>query len=333
MEIRNTTQYLMPFSKNGYNVSGCDIYPAYKLPDDRIRIDYKSLAVYLSGHKQVIIDGYIGVFFESIKSRLNTAFEELNLRVNRVNFGDAVKAEVAIEELIRPFMGEEDLIFGTRASIALSDYFDEGKIKKLKQDPGAGLNIIYGAGAQLAGWDGLLVYIDLPKNELQFRARAKSITNLGARQPFDMMNMYKRYYFIDWVRPDLNGFPRTLNIKHGMNNLCFDRKGEKVRKEFISSPGEVRSGPGWKMVELPTHDKHTYRVHRYHFKKEVHIETGNIFNVLSLVEGSSISVITEKGIAQTFHYAETFVVPAATGEYTIRNNADSEAIVVVTFMK
>lgn len=32
----------------------------------------------------------------------------------------------------------------------------------------------------------------------------------------------------DWIRMGLDGKPRPLNIQHGMNNLYFERKGEKV---------------------------------------------------------------------------------------------------------
>jgi hypothetical protein len=51
-----------------------------------------------------------------------------------------------------------------------------------------------------------------------------------------------------------------------------------------------------------------------------------------LVEGESIYV-NAGGNAAAFHYAETFVVPAATGNYEIVNKGDGKAFVVVAQVK
>ena len=583
---RNTTQFLMPYRLLEHVSDGYDIYPSYKLSSDKIYTDFKSLAKRLSSDSTLIIDGYAGVDFAFVKERLASEFQQIGLKVNWVNTEDLFKSESEIDKLIEPFMGDNDSIFGSRATIDLSDYFDQSKLRGIKIGTDTDINIIYGTGAQLVGLAGTVVYIDLPKNELQFRARANFAKNLGTGQVFDMRTTYKRFYFVDWVvlnrhkkqilnqidvivdgqheelitwmegdelraglnkmgkslfrvrpwfepgvwggswikknikgvnpevpnyawsfelitpengvvfesnanllevsfdflmyqegdavlgrhreeygdefpirfdfldtfdggnlsiqchpfleyarkhfgeqitqeetyyildkkndasvylgfqediepeefrtalwdsfnankelditryvqkhsankhdlflippgtihgsgidnlvleisttpyiftfkmydwaRPDLDGKPRPLNIEHGMKNLDFERKGEKVRSELISQPFLLSEGVDWKQYELPTHEEHSYRVNRYHFETDVTIHTEGKFNVLSLVEGSSIEVVTENGSKQIFKFAETFVVPAAAVSYKIKNNSVKEAIVVVAFMK
>jgi len=199
MEKRKTTQFLMPVEKDGAVVNGYDIYPSLKLGSDVISTDLSVLAEKIKGENTVIIDGYVGVYFENFRSLLDSALTALGKTTNWVNVETALKPENEIDELIFPFLGEEDSIFGTRAAIKLEDYFNLDKLNEITPETNADINLIYGAGASLAGWKGKLLYIDLPKNELQFRARAGSIKNLGASQCFDMKKMYKRYYFVDWV--------------------------------------------------------------------------------------------------------------------------------------
>jgi mannose-6-phosphate isomerase class I len=137
----------------------------------------------------------------------------------------------------------------------------------------------------------------------------------------------------DWLRLDLNGAPRAINIEHAFKNLEFARKGASVAAELISQPAVIETGTDWQLVHLPTHQAHLYDVHRIEFESEVLIHTNGSCHVLMLVEGTSVTVHTTDGADQIFYYAETFVIPAAAQAYRITNMGTGTAKVVKAFIK
>lgn len=588
LRFRKSLQFAMP--EKLYDVDAMpgkyQIYPTCTIGENKIFCDYATLAQWIILQKTVVIDGYAGVFWENLQSGLHRYFADQNLKVNWINTNKFLKPVPAIEKLVQPFLGTHDSVWGTKTTLSLIDFFESEKFNSRAPDNAYDLNIIIGSGAALSNWESAVIYIDLPKNELQFRMRAGAITNLGnehAEQPFQM---YKRFYFVDWVvlnqhkkallnridviadgqwvnsihwmfkadltaglntisqsvfrvrpwfepgvwggqwikdhidnlnnevpnyawsfelivpenglvfesngyllevsfdflmfqnaeqvlgkhaakfgdefpirfdfldtwkgdnlsiqchpklqyiqknfgesitqdetyyildcdknakvylgfqedidpeayknsleksltegkaisiedfvqahsahkhdlflipnstvhsagtgnlvleisatpyiftfkmydwvRLDLDGKPRPINIDHAFNNLDFSRKGNRVQQELISKPVVIEEGKNWQLIHLPTHQEHFYDVHRIEFDSQISIETNNVCHVMMLVEGESVLIETQDGKKQEFAYAETFVVPAAAKNYLLTNLGKERAKVIKAFLK
>ncbi|QXV65605.1 class I mannose-6-phosphate isomerase [Mucilaginibacter sp. 21P] len=199
-EVRKTQQFLMPayLSDKPSEKNQYEIYPVEHLGDGKIFSGFSALADYIIDHKIVVIDGFGGVFWDRIQLGLQQCFDEKQLSVNWISASDFLKNSKEVYKLVAPFLGEDNAVWGTKAKLELVDLF-EPAITKQTPENDFPINIMIGTGAALAGWDAPLIYVDLPKNEIQFRMRAGSITNLGSGEIAEPFKMYKRFYFVDWV--------------------------------------------------------------------------------------------------------------------------------------
>jgi hypothetical protein len=136
----------------------------------------------------------------------------------------------------------------------------------------------------------------------------------------------------DWLRLDLNGQPRPINIDHAFNNLYFDRKGSYVQDKLISHPVIENEWKDGRKIKLPTHEEHFYTIDRYEFTGVIQINTYDQCHVCMLVEGDTVEVtVNEKMTA--FHFAETFVIPASVENYSVRYRGNAKAFLVVAYVK
>ncbi|HEY4194418.1 MAG TPA: class I mannose-6-phosphate isomerase [Mucilaginibacter sp.] len=130
----------------------------------------------------------------------------------------------------------------------------------------------------------------------------------------------------DWGRMGLDGKPRPINIDHGKNVIDWSRTPEVVKKELVNAIEPITEGDGWREERTGLHETEFIETRRHWFTKKVHHDTGGSVNVINLVEGREAIVESPKGLFEPYvvHYAETFVIPAHVGEYTIRPHGESE---------
>ncbi len=124
----------------------------------------------------------------------------------------------------------------------------------------------------------------------------------------------------DWGRLGLDGLPRAINIGHGKKNINYSRREKWVEQNLINRIEQIGEGDGWTAERTGLYETEFIETHRHWFTKTVWHHTNGNLNVLNLVEGREVIVESPSGSFEPFvvHYAETFIVPAAVGEYTIR---------------
>lgn len=137
----------------------------------------------------------------------------------------------------------------------------------------------------------------------------------------------------DWMRRDLNGNLRPLNIERAWENLDFTRQEDYVASQLCPQPQTLREGVGWREVVVGTHDMLFYAVHRYEFDQPMEVETEGRCHILNVVEGTAVIVEMANGYRAQFNYAETFVIPAAAQTYRLIPMGDQLCKVVVAFVK
>lgn len=130
----------------------------------------------------------------------------------------------------------------------------------------------------------------------------------------------------DWGRMGLDGRPRPINIAHGKEVIQWERAETWVRKEILNRITPVGAGDGWREERTGLHEREFIETRRHWFTRPVLHHTDGSVNVLNLVEGREAIVESPTGSFAPFpvHYAETFIIPAAVGVYTIRPYGESE---------
>ena len=135
----------------------------------------------------------------------------------------------------------------------------------------------------------------------------------------------------DWDRVGLDGLLRPIHIEDGLANIRWDRTTEWVRENLVNQ-FEVLCATG-DVTEERTglHEFEFIETRRFTQTGKSYHDAGDGFHICNLVDGREAVIESEEGTfaPYTVHYAETFVIPAAAGKYSVRPAAAGEKIVFI----
>jgi mannose-6-phosphate isomerase class I len=136
----------------------------------------------------------------------------------------------------------------------------------------------------------------------------------------------------DWERLGLDGIPRPTHVEHGSKNIQWDRDTPWVEANLVGQVEVLAEREGLREERTGLHALEFIEVRRHWFNEQAEHDTEGTVNVLNLVEGDVVDVVSPSGAFAPFrvHYAETFIVPAAVGPYVIRRTDDSASEVFAT---
>lgn len=130
----------------------------------------------------------------------------------------------------------------------------------------------------------------------------------------------------DWGRMGLDGKPRPISLRHGKEVIQWHRTTKWTEENIINHIEPIGQGDGWCEERTGLDATSFIETRRHWFTSKVEHNTNGIVNVLNLIEGREaiIESPTNAFGSYVIHYAETFIVPAEVGAYTIRPFGESE---------
>ena len=176
----------------------------------------------------LVVDCYPGVYDQELLPNIRkTADFDLVVLMDNI-FYDGEK----ITEIMKPFL-TDDRVRGIYYYGTIMDFIDEEKLNKAIEEVKEAIHsnkkvLVYGFGASLVTDEGLLVYADMTRWEIQLRYR-KGMTNFKCNnEKEDSLRKIKRGYFIEWRIADRHKeglFDRIdyyldTNVENKPNMVC-----------------------------------------------------------------------------------------------------------------
>lgn len=135
----------------------------------------------------------------------------------------------------------------------------------------------------------------------------------------------------DWDRVGLDGLPRPIHIEDGLANIQWDRTTDWVRENLVNQFEILSQTEEVTEERTGLHEFEFIETRRFTQTGKSYHDAGDGFHICNLVEGRAAVIESVDGTyaPYTVHYAETFIIPAAAGKYSVRPAATGEKIVFI----
>ncbi len=127
----------------------------------------------------------------------------------------------------------------------------------------------------------------------------------------------------DYLRRDLNGNLRPMNIERAFENLRPERRATFIDENYVVKPELVEEQETYSRYTLYNRPETFYEVDRVDFDKHYDMNTGGRAWTLSVVEGQAVEIEVSNGRKTKLSFLESLAIPAVAEGVHIRNLGDS----------
>lgn len=123
----------------------------------------------------------------------------------------------------------------------------------------------------------------------------------------------------DWGRLGLDGRPRPVHLQHGSKVIQWDRTTGWVKENLINHFETICEEPGFQEIKTGLHEREFIETRRYKLSVQHTFFCDDSVSMCNVVDGEGVVVSSPEGKFTPFevHYAETFIIPAAVGCFTM----------------
>lgn len=167
----------------------------------------------------------------------------------------------------------------------------------------------------------------IPSGTVHCSGRGNLVLEISAMPYIFTFKLY------DYLRKDLEGNLRPMNIPRGFENISFTRRESWVRDNLLAKPQLLSEGDDWQEYVLLDNEYFFYAVHRAEFETEYILDTKGRAFAVNLVEGQQVQMVSASGRETRLSYLESMIIPAASTSVKIINNGKTPCKLILVYIK